>query len=248
VAHDDQQFLETVHKFTEYAANQKALEPSLHKFDKDVYIQNLKEQLLQFRHDIQDGYNAVIESAFELEKKQEPSEVERTKARVVKHTLETKRALKRLSDTEFPSDWLEKGVPLFKEIGLSPEAVTTLYEAAHYLLEKNRDDEARKAFRFLLLLAPHIAELWFGLGLALLKLSQGEEAVQALEQALTLDKKSVQIFLYFIRALVEAGRRNEADAKISFQLDQAAQQGDKERYELLSIARNELQRFVSKRK
>ena len=92
-----------------------------------------------------------------------------------------------------------------------------------------------------------MADFWIGQGACLIRLKRSEEAVDALEQALSLDPDSTPALLLLCRALVEAGRRGEAEARLSEKIDIAAKEADKKQYEMLEAARFELSKFASRR-
>jgi predicted Zn-dependent protease len=134
---------------------------------------------------------------------------------------------------------------LFVALEMSPKAMEVMYEAACYLLDENRDEDARMSFRTLLALAPHIADFWTAYGVSLIRLKKHEEAIASLERALFLNARSAHALLLLCRALVELGRQGEAQARLGATLDDAAHRGDRELYELLEAARYELVKFTS---
>jgi tetratricopeptide (TPR) repeat protein len=236
-----------VGEFEREAVAAKVRVESIHPFDKELFKEQLREQLHSFYTDIQKGYEVLVHTVLDLSAQgiglggREPLGIESMKA--VKHLFPDQEVLETLSE-EDAQNWIEQGKPLYEVFGLTNQAMATLYEAACYLLKQDRDDEARTGFRLLLALAPHIADFWVGYGVCLIRLKESHGAVDALERALSLDPGSTEALLLLCRALVEANRRSEAEARLNERIDIAAREANKERYELLESARFELSKFA----
>jgi predicted Zn-dependent protease len=168
--------------------------------------------------------------------------------KAVKRLFPDQEAIDLFSNEEYVAKWAEEGKPMYQALGLSTQAVAIMYEAACHLLKENRDNDARAAFRLLLVLAPHMADFWIGYGVSQVRLGQLEESIDSLERATSMDPLSLQALLLLCRSLAELNRRGEAEARLGARIDEAARTGDQERYELLEAARFELARFASKPK
>jgi len=216
---------------------------SIHPFDKELFKEQLREELHSFYNDVQKGYEILVQTVLDLSAQgvflagREPIGMESMKA--IKDLFPNQE----ISEEEAES-WIEQGKPLYEVFGLTTQAMATLYEAACYLLKQDRDEEARCGLRLLLALAPHIADFWVGYGVSLIRLKETQEAVDALERAVSLDPSSTEALLLLCRALVEANRRAEAEARLNEKIDIAAREANKEQYELLESARFELSKFA----
>lgn len=238
----------SVTRFEEQAVAAQVRVQSLHPFDRDLFVNTLREQLSSFYTDIQKGYEVLVNTVFDLSEAgiglagMEPMHKRSMKS--VKHLFPDPEALARFSDEATSGKWLEEGKPLYVALGLSDKAIITMYEASFYLLNENRDEDARAAFRLLIVLAPHMADFWCGYGVALIRLRQFPEAIDSLERAVSLDPQSVQPFLLLCRALAEANRKAEAEARLGARLDEAGRRGERELYDMFEAARFELSKFV----
>jgi tetratricopeptide (TPR) repeat protein len=246
----DPDFEVAVARFQESALSAQVKSESLHPFDRELFVSTLRKQLLSLYTDIQKGYDVLAHTVLELRASgvtlagMPPTGKRSMKA--VKHLFPSQEAIDQFSDEEFVEKWAEEGKPLFQALGLTTQAVATMYEAACYLLKEERNTDARASFRLLLVLAPHMSDFWTGYGVAQLRLGQLEEAIESLERAFSLDPLSIQALLLLCRTLTEFNRRGEAEARLSACIDEAARNGDRERYELLEAARFELTKFVAK--
>jgi tetratricopeptide (TPR) repeat protein len=245
----DSEFEFEVSKFQQKALSAHVKSETLHPFDRELFIETLQRQLLSFYTDIQHGYKVLIETVLDLSASGVSlgglPPLENRSKKSIQHMFPSQKAIKEFSDRKKVEQWAEEGKPLFQTLGLLPEAVAAMYEAACYLLKEERDEDARAAFRLLLVLAPHMADFWVGYGTAQLRLREYEGAVEGLDRAASLDPSSVPALLLLCRALVEVHRRGEAEARLGARLDEAAREGNRERYEVLESARFELIRFAS---
>lgn len=238
----------TFTNFAETALAAQAKTDSLHPFDKEQYVASLREHLTSFYQDVEKGYETLLDTVLDLNEAGvtlagvEPTHKRSIKA--IKHLFPSKEALEKVSNPE--GGGYDLGKPLFAALEMTPKAMEIMYEAACYLLDKDKDEEARTSFRTLLALAPHIADFWTAYGVSLIRLKRFEEAISSLERAVFLDQRSVQALLLLCRALVEMGREGEAQAKLGAAHDDAAHRGDKEMYDILDEARLELVRFASR--
>ncbi len=232
--------------FSEKAFAAQAKTETLHPIDKQIYISSLREQLAGFYSDVEQGFEILLNAVLELNAAGktlagiEPTHKRSVKA--IKHLFPNKQALQKV----IQGDFFDERVPLFAALEMSPKAMEVLYEAACSLFDENKDEEARMACRTLLALAPHIADFWTAHGVSLLRLKRLEEAIESLERAIFLDSKATQALLLLCRALVEAGRTGEAQARLGEKLDDAAHRGDNELYNLLEAARFELNKFAAR--
>jgi tetratricopeptide (TPR) repeat protein len=237
----------TVSKFEESVLSAQVRVDSLHPFDREYFAAALREQIIDFYKDVQKGYDLIVQTVLDLTEKGVQLTgvpiVGKRSMRAVKHLFPDPEAIERFSDDSFVESWVKERKPLFMAIGLSLQAMTTMYEAARSILDENKDEDARIAFRFLLVLAPHLCDFWMGYGVALLRLNQAKEAVDAFEQAVTFDQQSIPALLLLCRSLVEANRRGEGEARLNARIDDAARRGEQDEYELLEAARYELGRF-----
>ena len=231
-----------------FAAQTKA--EALHPIDKDLYISSLREQLVGFYTDVEQGFEILLNTVLDLNASGktlagiEPTHKRSIKA--IKDLFPSKKALEKVIQGEVGGTTFDERVPLFVALEMNPKAMEVMYEAACYLLDENKDEEARMAFRTLLALAPHIADFWTAYGVSLIRLKRQEHAIESLERALFLDSRAVQALLLLCRALVETGRIGEAQARLGAKLDDAARCGDKELYDLLEGARFELMKFAAR--
>ncbi len=245
----DPNFEAAVTKFQENALSAQVKAESLHPFDRELFVETLRQQLLSFYTDIQRGYTVLAHTVLDLSASgvalDGMAPLGKKSMKAVKQLFPSQEAIDRFSDEEYVAQWADEGKPMYQALGLSTQAVAIMYEAACYLLKEKRDDDARSSFRLLLVLAPHMADFWLGYGVAQIRLGQREEAIESLERAVSLDPLSLQALLFLCRALAEANRRGEAEARLSARIDEAARMGDQDRYELLEAARFELARFTS---
>lgn len=247
----DPDFEAAVQRFQESALSAQVRAESLHPFDREVYITSLREQLLSFYRDIQKGYDVLAHTVLDLSASgvtlagMPPTGKRSMKA--VKHLFPSQAAIDQFSKEEFVEKCAEAGTPIYQVLGLSTQAVATMYEAACYLLKEERNEDARASFRLLLVLAPHMSDFWTGYGVAQMRLGQLEEAIESLERATSLDPQSIPALLLLCRALAQFNRRGEAEARLNARIDEAARIGDQAKYELLEAARFELIKFVSKK-
>jgi tetratricopeptide (TPR) repeat protein len=219
---------------------------SLHQYDKESFIANLRAKLLSFYNDMHIGYEILLKTIITLtEKGVSLPGISDTGKKAIRNLLPNQKKLKTISE-QMTSEWIEQGKPLYTLLGLSTESMTALYEAACHLLREEKAEDARVAFRFLLLLAPHIADFWTGYGISLLRLNQPNEAVASFERAVQFHPHSPETLLLLCRALVESNRKSEAQARLGARLDEAARRGDQAQYEILEAARFELVRFTPK--
>jgi len=234
----------TVSRLLDQAASAQVRVDSLHPYDRETFMENLRSQLLAFYHDIDRGYEVLLESLIALTTSggSEGSWNKET----LKSSFPQAKTLKNLSEDRLLQQWIDEGKPLYQVLGFSSEAMAAMYEAAYALLDQGRDDDARAAFRVLVVLAPHVADFWTGYGVTQIRLGEAREAVLSFEQAFAFDPLSIQILLLLCRALVEANRRGEAEARLSAKLDEAARRRDDETYAILEEARFELMRFAAK--
>jgi len=246
----DPDFEKAVQEFESHAVAAQTRVDSIHPFDKELFKEQLREQLKTAHTDIQKGYELLVKTVFDLSAKgmglagMEP--IGKKSMKSVKSLFPSQEALDRFSEDELQR-LVDEGKPLYEIFGLTTQAMAVMYEAACYLLDQDRDEDARRGFCLLLALAPHMADFWIGQGACLIRLKRSEEAVDALEQALSLDPDSTPALLLLCRALVEAGRRGEAEARLSEKIDIAAKEADKKQYEMLEAARFELSKFASRR-
>jgi predicted Zn-dependent protease len=237
----------SVARFEEQAASAQVRVQSLHPFDKELFVTTLRQQLASFYTDIQKGYEVLVNTVLDLSEAgvslagMEPMHKKSMKS--VKHLFPDPEALAAFSDEEKAGAWLEEGKPLYVALGLSDKAIITMYEASFYLLNENRDEDARAAFRLLIVLAPHMSDFWCGYGVCLIRLRQFTDAIDSLERAVSLDSQSVQSLLLLCRALAEANRKAEAEARLGAKLDEAGRKGDRQLYDMLEAARFELSKF-----
>ena len=229
------------------AAHVKA--ENLHPFDRELFVTTLRQQLLSFYTDIQHGYEILIETVLDLGSSGVSlggmPPIENRSKKAIEHLFPSLKAIKEFAHRENVERWAEEGKPLFKTLGLPPQAVAVMYEAACYLFKEGRNEDARASFRLLIVLAPHMADFWTGFGAAQLRLGQYDEAVESLERASSLDPASISVLLLLCRSLVELNRRGEAEARLGARLDEAARSGNRERYETLEAARFEMIKFSS---
>jgi tetratricopeptide (TPR) repeat protein len=246
----DPEFEFEIGRFQQNALAAHVKSETLHPFDRELFVATLRQQLLTFYTDIQRGYEILIDTVLDLSTAGVSlggmPPLQKRSRRAIAHLFPSRKAIKEFSDREKVERWAEEGIPLYKTLELPPQAVAVMYEAACYLLKEGRDEDARAAFRLLLVLAPHMADFWVGFGVAQLHLGQHEEAIESLERATALDPASVQALLLLCRALVEFNRRGEAEARLGARLDEAARGGNRERYEMLEAARFELIKFAAK--
>lgn len=246
----DPEFEFEAKKFQESALAAHVKAETLHPFDRELFLEALREQLLSFYSDIKRGYEIIIRTVLELSSSgislggMPP--IEKKSAQAIQHLFPKTEFVKQFSTKKMMSKWVEEGKPLFQTLGLTSEAVAVMYEAACFLLKDGRDEEARASFRLLLVLAPHMSDFWVGYGVAQLRLNQYEEAIDSFDRASALDPSSLQALLLLCRSLVELNRRGEAEARLGARLDEAARRGNKDRYEELQAARFELTRFSKK--
>ena len=221
---------------------------TLHPFDRELFIATLRQQLLSFYTDIQHGYEVLIETVLDLCTSGVSlggmPPLEKRSKKAIQQFFPSQKAIKEFYHRENVERWAEEGKPLFKALDLPPQAVAVMYEAACYLFKERRNEDARAAFRFLLVLAPYMADFWTGFGAAQLRLGQYGDAVESLERASALDPSSIQVLLLLCRVLVELNRRGEAEARLGARLDEAARSGNRERYEILEAARFEMIKFA----
>lgn len=236
--------------FSEKAFAAEARTHALHPIDKELYVASLREELAGLYQDVEKGYETLLNTVLDLNEAGktlagiEPTNKRSVKA--IKHLFPSKKALEKLSQPEELGGAYDESKPLFVALEMDPKAMEVMYEAACYLLEENRDEDARMSFRTLLALAPHIADFWTAYGVSLIRLKRHEEAITSLERALFLDSHSAHALLLLCRALVELGRQGEAQARLGACLDDAARRGDKELYDTLDAARFELVKFASR--
>lgn len=240
----DQDLEATASRLIQQEESAQVLVRSLHQYDKEAFIANLRARLVSFYTDMHAGYDALLQTVIRLTKEgvRFPG-ISGTGKKAVASLLPNQKKLKNLTET-MTSEWIEQGKPLYTLLGLSSENMAALYEAACHLLKEESHKDARLAFRFLLLLAPHIADFWTGYAISQLHLNQPDEAVLSLERAVQFHPHSPETLLLLCRALVEANRKAEAQARLSARLDEAARRGDQEQYEILESARFELVRFT----
>jgi tetratricopeptide (TPR) repeat protein len=235
--------------FSETAFAAQAKTETLHPIYKQLYVSALREQLTGFYTDVQEGYETLLNTVLDLNAAGktlagiEPTHTRSIKA--IKHLFPSKEALEKITQVEEGGLSFNEKVPLFVALDMSPKALEVMYEAACFLLDQDKDSEARMCFRTLLALAPHIADFWTAYAVSLIRLKRLEEAIESLERALFLDSRAIQALLLLCRALVELGRTGEAHARLGEKLDDAARRGDKELYNMLEEARFGLVQFAS---
>ena len=243
----DPNFETAVLQFQERALAAQVKVASLHPIDKDLFVSQLREQMMSFYTDVQKGYEVLVTTVYDLNAAgvglggMAPTGKKSMKA--VKHLFPSQEAIDQFSQEEFLDTWVADGTPLYQIFKLSTQAMATMYDAACYLLKENRDEEARTAFRLLLVLAPHMADFWIGYGVVLIRLGRYEEAIGGLEQAISLNPLSDEALLLLCRSLAELNRRSEAESRLTARIDEVAQRGERGRYDLLQAARNELAQF-----
>ena len=248
----DPEFEFEVNRFQQNALSAHVKSENIHPFDRELFVATLRQQLLSFYSDIQRGYEVLINTVLDLSTSGVSlggmPPLEKRSRKSIQYLFPSQKAMKEFSDPEKVEKWAEEGKPLFQTLELPPQAVAIMYEASCYLLKEGRDEDARSAFRLLLVLAPHMADFWIGFGAAQLRLGEIDEAIESLERAASLDPSSIPALLLLCRALVEINRRGEADARLGARLDEAARGGNRERYEILEAARFELIRFAAQPK
>jgi hypothetical protein len=237
--------------FEQKALSGKVRAESMHPFDRESFLSSLREKLNSFTSDMTKGYQAIAETAVEIgEKGVKIAGIPFTgkkSMKAVKSLFPTRAAINAACDPAKVNEAVEKGVPLFEVLGLAPQTVANMYAISFYLLDQGRDEQANFAFRLLMVLAPYMVDFWIGSGVALLRQNELFEACEVLERALIIDPSSVQALVLLCRALVQLGRRGEADARLNAKLDEAARKGDQNLYAAYDAIRFELNTFAEKR-
>jgi len=232
----DKEVESAVSEFEKSALASRQHVDTLHLFDKERFRMQTREKLSCLYEDIHQGYEVAVQTVIEMKGEQS--------GEFVKTLFPDQNLLNQFSEDPEQTRHINEEKPLYESLGICPNALSLMYEAACFLLDKDEDEKARQLFALLVVLAPHISDFWAGSGVALIRLKRFEEAIEMLEPATSLDRRSVQNILLLCRALVELGRRSEAEARISERLDQAARESDRELYEHLEVARFELSKFA----
>ncbi len=244
----DPDFESVVARFEEQEASAQVRVASLHPFDREIFSSHLREQLKILFQDLEKGYEIILRKVIELNEAGVSlaglDPVPKAKLVSVKQLFPTHEEIEEVKEEAVEENWIEKGIPLYRELKLTRQAVAVMYETACYLLREDREEEARAAFRFILVLAPHMSDFWTAYGVVQMRLHQIDEAIQSLERAVSLDPDAMHPFLLLCRALVENNRKGEAESRLYAKLDDAARHSDQDRYDMLESARYEIARFV----
>lgn len=240
---------ELLEVFEQKAFSGKVRAESMHPFDKELFLSSLREKLNSFTSDMTKGYQAIAETAVEIgEKGLQIAGIPafgKKSMRSVKGLFPPKAAISEACDPVKINEAIEQGIPLFEVLGFSPQTIANMYAISFYLLDQGRDEQATFAFRLLTVLAPYMVDFWIGSGVALVRQSKFSEACEVLERALVIDPSSLQALVLLCRALVQQGRRGEADARLNARLDDAARRGDRKLYSAYDTIRFELSTFAA---
>lgn len=241
---------ELVQSFEQKALSGKVRAESMHPFDREEFVSSLRSKLNSFTVDVTKGYQAIAKTAMEIgEKGLQIAGIPvlgKKSMRSLKGLFPTKQELFDACDKVMIDEALEKGVPLYEVLGMSPQSIANMYAISSYLLEQGRDEEAHYAFRLLTLLAPYMVDFWIGSGLAMLRLDELLGAREVFERALIMDPSSHQALVLLCRILVQEGRRGEAEARLNAKMDEAARRGDQRAYEAYDQIRFGLSSFIPK--
>lgn len=160
---------------------------------------NLEEGLHTFQHTYAHGYQVLIE---ELKKSRgeeglEPFFIQGDCRQV-------------LQNTDDFSNFLAEGIPLYQLFGFSVDALSGFYDAAGHLLQEKRFEDAKDAFFFLTMIAPHLSPCWLGLGYCYLQCREYDAALRACAHTLDLNPDNPDHYLIFSRVFLEMKDFNKA--------------------------------------
>jgi len=115
-----------------------------------------------------------------------------------------------LQNEGFLKDSLATGKNGYEIVGWSELEQAELYGAAYGLFKDERFQEAADAFFFLVAMNPNHPEFWLGLGMALQKLGDYEQAVDAYEVSATCKLDNPVPYFYLAKCFFAIHERDSA--------------------------------------
>ncbi len=123
---------------------------------------------------------------------------------------------------------LSEGQAIYELFGYTPEMLSSLYNAAHKIVEQQRFEEGYKAYQFLVTIAPNIREAWLNFGYTCSQLGKYLESIQAYGAALQLDPTKPDSYLAAAGCYLKLGMRDKAIQVCDFALQYANAQKDEQ--------------------
>lgn len=144
----------------------------------------LREEIKEFRQKCVAGMNALTNV--------DPQ---------IKEQLEV--AFKRITNLRQIGKQIAQGKRCIEILGLEESSMHSLYEAAKWLLEQNRFEEAESAFTFLVLLDHAQYSYWLGLGHARSYLLRHDQAIEAYKRAQELQPTLFWPHIFIANCLID---------------------------------------------
>lgn len=119
-------------------------------------------------------------------------------------------AKEKLKDKNLLKKELAEGKTAQEIMGFSNETMSKFYQAAYYLFENKRYQDAANAFLFLATLNPHTHDYWLGLGMSTQLCRDYESAIDAYELAALCDISSPVPYFYLAKCLFAIHDRESA--------------------------------------
>jgi len=116
---------------------------------------------------------------------------------------------------------LEKGKTAQEIMGFSDKAMAKFYQAAYFLFEHKRYQDAADAFLFLATLNPHHHEYWLGIGMATQMCQDYDAAIDAYELAALCNIISPAPYFYLAKCLFAIHERDSALQALDLAIDTA---------------------------
>jgi type III secretion system low calcium response chaperone LcrH/SycD len=120
------------------------------------------------------------------------------------------KAKEKLKNKKLLKKELAKGKTAQEILGFSNEAMAKFYQAAYFLFEHKRYEDAANAFLFLATLNPHNHDFWLGLGMSMQLCHEYETAIDAYELAALSDISSPVPYFYLAKCLFAIHDRESA--------------------------------------
>lgn len=122
----------------------------------------------------------------------------------------SEKAKQKLKNKKLLKKELEEGKTAQEIMGFSNETMSRFYQAAYFLFEHKRYQDAGNAFLFLATLNPHNHDYWLGLGMATQLCHDYEAAIDAYELAALSDISSPVPYFYLAKCLFAIHDRESA--------------------------------------
>jgi type III secretion system low calcium response chaperone LcrH/SycD len=132
----------------------------------------------------------------------------------------------RLKNKKLLRKELAEGKSAQEIMGFSDQTMAKFYQAAYFLFEHQRYEDAGQAFLFLATLNPHNHDYWLGLGMATQMCHDYEAAIDAYELAALSDIASPVPYFYLAKCLFAIHDRESALQALDLAIETAGEAVD----------------------